>query len=83
MAVIRHHRPYVSMDYDDVDGLLNAMTQAIEDGCFESTTERAAHIGALIALRIIRHHEYVEYPNQFMSLFVHYLDIPADTEEQS
>ena len=69
------------MEYEEMDGLINVIDQALEDDEFESDVERACYIGSQVTLKIIRHHEYVDYPHQFMDLFKHYLDIPRETED--
>ena len=75
MALVRHYRPSVRMEYEELDGLINVIDKMLNDD--ESTmdnSERLAFIGASITLEIIRHHEYVEYPHQFVDLFKRYLD---------
>ena len=80
MALVRHYKPSVRLEYEELDGLMNVFDEALEDGEFDSKTERASYIGALVALKIIRFHEHVEYPHQFISLFRHYLETPIDKE---
>ena len=69
------------MEYEELDGLINVVSQKLEDDEFGDEAERAAYIGAIITLKIIRHHEYVDYPHQFMGLFSHYLETPNETED--
>lgn len=73
MALIRHYKPSVRMEYEELDGLIRVIDNAADNDMLD-TCERAAYIGAEIALNIIRNHELVEYPHQFLSLFEHYLD---------
>lgn len=81
MSLVRHYKPSVRMEYEELDGLINAIDGLMEYDEFYSDTERAAYIGAEVALKIIRHHQYVEYPHQFISLFKHYLDTPTEERE--
>ena len=76
MALVRHYKPSVRLEYEEMDGLINVYDQTLEADEFTSDTEKAAYIGALVALKIIRHHEHVEYPHEVMSLFAHYLETP-------
>lgn len=69
------------MEYEEMDGLIRTISEALEEGEVEGELDRAAYIGALVTLKIIRHHERVEYPHQFISLFNHYLERPEDKEE--
>lgn len=73
MALIRHYKPSVRLEYEELDGLINVINQQIESGDL-STDMEIAFIGCLATLEIIRHHEYVEYPHQFVELFKVYLD---------
>lgn len=81
MALVRHYKPSVRMEYEEMDGLIRSISEALEEDEVDGELDRAAYIGALIALKIIRHHERVEYPHQFISLFNHYLETPTDKEE--
>lgn len=82
MSLVRHYKPSVRLEYEEMDGLISVFDRMLEDDEFTSDTEQAAYIGALVALIIIRHHEYVDYPHQFMNLFAHYLETPTDEKEE-
>jgi hypothetical protein len=56
MALVRHYKPSVRLEYEEMDGLINVYDQTLEADEFTSDTEKAAYIGALVALKIIRHH---------------------------
>lgn len=72
MALIRHYKPSVRLEYEELDGLINVINQQLESGDL-STDVEIAFIGCLATLEIIRNHEYVEYPHQFVELLKHYL----------
>lgn len=81
MSLVRHYKPSVRMEYEELDGLIRSINESLEEDEVDGEIARAAFIGALIALKIIRHHERVEYPHQFISLFKHYLDTPTEERE--
>lgn len=83
MSLIQHYKPSVRMEYDELDGLIRTINRKLDDDDFGGDEiERTLYIGALMTLKIIRNHHYVDYPHQFMDLFEHYGDIPTDDKEE-
>lgn len=73
MTLARVFRANTRIDHDDLDGLLAVLERRIaEEG--EDGVDMRMHEGALIALSIIRHHEFVDTQADFMRLFEHYAD---------
>ena len=83
MSLLNHYKPSVRMEYEELDGLIRLFEQKLEDDDFGGDEiDRTLHIGALMALKIIRNNHYVDYPYQFMDLFNHYADVPTDEREE-
>lgn len=69
MTLIRHYRPSTRIDHDELDGLLNVLQRRVDEQEENGEAIIPYYIGAAIALHIIRYHEFVDVPDDFVALF--------------
>ena len=73
MALFRSYPANVRIGVDELDGLLRVLDARIDAMRTDGEADVALYEGARIALSIIRRHERIEYPIDFLSLFELYL----------
>lgn len=74
MALCKHYKPYTRLDHEELDGLLNVLSREIAERGEDGDSSTPYYVGASLAFKILRYHEFVDVPNDFMSLFGHYID---------
>ena len=74
MALIRHYQPNTRLDHYELDGLLKRLDREIAELGEAGDASTPYHVGAHIALNILRHHEHVETQDDFVNIFRKYLD---------
>lgn len=67
MALFRTYQPNTRFDHFEMDGLISRLERETEERQDDPTL--AYFIGALIAMRIARFHEFVDTQEDFMRLF--------------
>ena len=73
MTLSRIYRPSTRIEHDELDGLINILDRRIAE-CIENKDENGSYyLGAKMALTIIRYHEWVELPDDFMLVFDNYM----------
>lgn len=82
MPLVRRYNPSVRMDCEELDGLLNALGNRIEEADEGGDAMTVAYLGAWYAVDIIRHHEFVETQEDFLRLFDKYLQEAITIEER-
>lgn len=68
MTLIRQYRPSARITFDELDGLLKLLSDRIDDAVENDNSDFSYYIGAYMALEIIRYHEQVDIPQDFMRL---------------
>ena len=69
MTLIRHYKPSTRLDHYELEGLLNTLRQRVDDIEESGEVNAPYYIGAAIALHIVRYHEFVDVPADFIKLF--------------
>ena len=73
MTLSRIYMPSTRVEHYELDGLLRVLDRAIAEPDEGQEQLIAYYIGAQIALQIIRYHERLETPEDFMFVFNNYL----------
>ena len=74
MALSRIYRPSTRIEHDELDGLLNVIDRRIAESGENGELVTSYYVGAQIALTIIRCHERIELPDDFLAIFDNYLE---------
>ena len=74
MTLSRVYLPSTRIEHEELDGLLNVLDRRINETGENGETSTSYYVGAQIALTIIKCHERVELPDDFMAIFDNYLD---------
>lgn len=69
MTLIRQYRPSARITFDELDGLLKLLDDEIAERGDNGEIETMYFVGAAFALEIIRYHEHVDFPEDFMAIF--------------
>lgn len=80
MALFRTYQPNTRFDHFEMDGLISRLERETEER--EDDPNLAYYVGALIAMRIARFHEFVDTQDDFMRLFVRALEEMGIDEPQ-
>ena len=69
----RIYLPSTRIEHEELDGLLNILSRTIAEHGERGDYDTAYYVGAQIALTIIRCHERIEMPEDFIAIFDNYL----------
>lgn len=72
--LIRHYKPNTRLDHFELDGLITALNNRIEDMTENGEAVTPYYQGALLAVEIFRFHEFVETQDDFLRLFDKYVN---------
>ena len=70
----RIYLPSTRIEHEELDGLLNILGRVIAEHGESGEYDTAYYVGAQIALQIIRYHERIDTPDDFMLVFDNYLN---------
>lgn len=74
MTLSRIYLPSTRIEHEELDGLLRILDRAISEHGELGEQITAYYVGAQIALQIIRFHERIDTPEDFMLVFNNYLE---------
>ena len=78
MALFRTYQPNTRFDHFEMDGLISRLEREVEER--EDDPNLDYYVGALIAMRIARFHEFVDTQEDFMRLFARALETREDEQ---
>lgn len=73
MTLSRIYRPSTRIEHEELDGLLNILERTINEHGENGESNTPYYVGARIALTILREHERIEMPEDFVLVFDNYL----------
>ena len=74
MALSKIYKPYTRLGHEEVDGLIKVLEREIAQLGEDGELSTAYYIGALTAIKILRYHEFLDVPDDFVRLFDHYIN---------
>jgi len=74
MTLLREYEPATRVGLFELDGLLSMLEEKSSELANEGCADAYFYLGAYYALSIIRNHERVEYPQEFLELFKQYME---------
>ena len=68
MALAKIYQPYTRLNHEELDGLLHILKNTTLELSDNGNTDALLYLGAFFALSILRYHEFVDFPDDFMRL---------------
>ena len=69
MTLLRQYRPSARITFDELDGLLKLADDAVAEHGENGEISTLYYVGMRETLNIIRYHEWVDFPEDFMLIF--------------
>lgn len=74
MALSKIYQPYTRLGHLEADGLINVLEREIAERGENGETSTPYYVGAMTAIKILRYHEFIDVPDDFLNLFDHYIN---------
>lgn len=71
--LVEDYQPKKRLGVEELDGLLNVLSEAVDEATEADEFDRDYYRGALIAVMCFRFHT-LQYPRDFMAVFERYLN---------